>query len=290
VVGPRLGRYDPEGRLVDLPGHSSTLQARALLLCPHPQALHQRPSSQTPLSHYYPNLNPCLLRRYAQALGTFVLWVGWYGFNPGSTLAITGGLGAVASKCAVTTTLAAAAGALGCLAIYKYWGSIFSLGQTLNGVLVGLVSITAGCSVVEPYAAVIIGLIGAAVYAAVSEFIKRVLKIDDVVDAFAVHCGGGMWGLVAASLFATKVRPPCSGTTLSSVRFARTHELTGRLTHPARPRRPRTLCDRCGTLAGEPPGCLRGRRRHALRRLLRAHWPGPPGALLPALAAGCCPL
>jgi Amt family ammonium transporter len=81
--------------------------------------------------------------------------------------------------------------------------------QTLNGVLVGLVSITAGCAVVEPYAAVIIGLIGAVVYAVVSEFVKRVLKIDDVVDAFAVHCGGGMWGLIAASLFATKVRPHC---------------------------------------------------------------------------------
>jgi Amt family ammonium transporter len=164
VCGPRLGRYDAEGKLVDIPGHSSTLQA----------------------------------------LGTFILWVGWYGFNPGSTLAISGGLGAVAGKCACTTTLSGAAGAVGCLAIYKVFSHAFDLGQTLNGVLVGLVSITAGCSVVEPWAAVIIGLIGSMVYTGVSELVKRVLKIDDVVDAFAVHCGGGMWGLIAASLFATQ--------------------------------------------------------------------------------------
>ncbi|KAJ1634797.1 ammonium transporter AmtB-like domain-containing protein [Pavlovales sp. CCMP2436] len=148
VVGPRIGRYDSEGRLNDLPGHS---------------------------------LPPRSLPR--QVLGTFVLWIGWYGFNPGSTLAITGGLGVVASKCAVTTTLASAAAAIGGLALYKYWE----------------------CSIVEAFAAVIIGLIGSVVYALTSEFVKHVLKIDDVVDAFALHCGGGMWGLIAASLFATKV-------------------------------------------------------------------------------------
>jgi len=126
-----------------------------------------------------------------------------FGFNPGSTLAVTGGLGAVAAKCAVTTTLSASAGAIGCLAVYKFGAHTFELGQTLNGVLAGLVSITAGCSVVEPWAAVIIGLIGSFVYVAISEAVKRVLKIDDVVDAFAVHGGGGMWGLIAASLFAT---------------------------------------------------------------------------------------
>mmetsp|Transcript_16517 Transcript_16517/g.42135 ORF Transcript_16517/g.42135 Transcript_16517/m.42135 type:complete len:472 (-) Transcript_16517:82-1497(-) len=164
VCGPRLGRYDAEGNVIDIPGHSSTLQA----------------------------------------LGTFILWVGWYGFNPGSTLAVTGGLGAVAGKCAVTTTLSAAAGAVGCLIIYKATSHAFDLGQTLNGVLAGLVSITAGCSLVEPWAAVIIGLIGSIVYTSLSEVVKRKLKVDDVVDAFAVHCGCGMWGLIAASLFATK--------------------------------------------------------------------------------------
>jgi len=163
VVGPRIGRYDADGRLVEIPGHSSTLQA----------------------------------------LGTFILWVGWYGFNPGSTLAITG-LGDVAGRAAVTTTLSAAGGAVSCLAIYKASSHAFDLGQTLNGALAGLVSITAGCSVVEPYAAVIIGLIGALVYTGWSEFVKRKLKIDDVVDASAVHFACGAWGLLAAALFATK--------------------------------------------------------------------------------------
>lgn len=116
---------------------------------------------------------------------------------------MTGGLGAVAGKAACTTTLAGASGAVGCLAIYKISSHAFDLGQTLNGVLVGLVSITAGCSVVEPYAAVLIGLLGACVYTGLSELLKRRLKIDDVVDAFAVHGGGGMWGLIATALFAT---------------------------------------------------------------------------------------
>jgi len=163
VVGPRLGRYDPEGNVVDIPGHSATLQA----------------------------------------LGTFILWVGWYGFNPGSTLAITG-LGDVAGKTAVTTTLSAASGAVACLAIFKLSTHAFDLNQTLNGALAGLVSITAGCSVVEPYAAVIIGAVGAVVYTFWAEFVRRRLKIDDVVDASAVHYACGMWGLVSASLFATK--------------------------------------------------------------------------------------
>jgi len=163
IVGPRIGRYDADGKLIDIPGHSSTLQA----------------------------------------LGTFILWVGWYGFNPGSTLAITG-LSDVAGKTAVTTTLSAAAGAVACLGIFKMSTHAFDLNQTLNGALAGLVSITAGCSVVEPYAAVIIGAIGAAVYTAWAEFVKRKLRIDDVVDASAVHYACGMWGLIAASFFATK--------------------------------------------------------------------------------------
>ena len=87
--------------------------------------------------------------------------------------------------------------------IFKVSSHAFDLGQTLNGVLVGLVSITASCALVEPWAAVIIGLIGSVVYTALSEFVKRKLRIDDVVDAFAVHCGGGMWGLLAAGLFTT---------------------------------------------------------------------------------------
>ena len=127
-----------------------------------------------------------------------------YGFNPGSTLSVSYGQSRVAGKIAIATTLAAASGAIGCLAIYKASSHSFDLGQTLNGTLAGLVSITAGCAVVEPWAAVVIGLIGAFVYTASSEFIRRKLRIDDVVDAGAVHMCCGAWGLIAASLFATK--------------------------------------------------------------------------------------
>jgi len=164
VVGPRLGRYDLDGNVIDIPGHSSTLAA----------------------------------------LGTLILWVGWYGFNPGSTLSISNGLGAVAGKAAVTTTLSAAAGAVACLAIFKGLTHAFDLGQTLNGALAGLVSITAGCSVMDPWAAVVTGIIGAFVYTGWSEFVKKVLKVDDVVDASAVHFACGAWGLIAAAFFCTK--------------------------------------------------------------------------------------
>jgi len=143
-----------------------------------------------------------------QTLGTLILWFGWYGFNGGSTLYIVG-YGQLAAKVMVTTTISAATGALATLTI----GSIFdtlSEGKTVvkleyanNGVLAGLVGITAGCAVVEPYGAFVIGMGASAVYIFSSRFLKS-MGIDDVVDAVPVHGFCGCYGVLMASLFGTK--------------------------------------------------------------------------------------
>lgn len=136
------------------------------------------------------------------SLGVAILWFGWYGFNAGSTLMVSGGMSKVAAKAAVTTTIAAASGAVTCTLygriVYKRWELMLSL----NGVLAGLVSITANCPVVELWGAMLIGIIGACVYMGASQLLKK-LKIDDPLDAFPVHGACGVWGVLAAGIFGT---------------------------------------------------------------------------------------
>ena len=170
VLGPRIGRFHDENgaKLLEpkeMPGHSASLQI----------------------------------------LGTFILWVGWYGFNPGSTLGIMyAGAGEVASLSAVTTTIAAAADCVSALGI-RFFASpkserTYDLTAAMNGALGGLVAITASCSVVQPWAAIPIGLIAGAVYLGASNLLIK-LCIDDTVDAVPVHMANGIWGLIAAGLF-----------------------------------------------------------------------------------------
>eukprot|EP00554_Chaetoceros_debilis_P006031 CAMPEP_0194072486 /NCGR_PEP_ID=MMETSP0149-20130528/222_1 /TAXON_ID=122233 /ORGANISM="Chaetoceros debilis, Strain MM31A-1" /LENGTH=481 /DNA_ID=CAMNT_0038752377 /DNA_START=85 /DNA_END=1530 /DNA_ORIENTATION=- len=175
VLGPRIGRfYDEDGNPLDKPGE----------FAPHSVSL--------------------------QVLGTFILWFGWYGFNPGSTLLISvPGYGDVAALAAVTTTLAAAAGAVSSMFFDTLLGFLsegeaeYDLTMAMNGCLGGLVGITAGCSTVEPWAAIIIGLIAGVVYVLASKLLVK-LKIDDAVDAIPVHFFNGMWGCIATGLFASR--------------------------------------------------------------------------------------
>jgi len=175
VLGPRIGRfYDEDGNPLDKPGE----------FAPHSVSL--------------------------QVLGTFILWFGWYGFNPGSTLVISvPGYGDVAALAAVTTTLAAAAGAVSSMFFDTLLGFLsegeaeYDLTMAMNGCLGGLVGITAGCSTVEPWAAIIIGLIAGVVYVLASKLLVK-LKIDDAVDAIPVHFFNGMWGCIATGLFASR--------------------------------------------------------------------------------------
>jgi len=137
-----------------------------------------------------------------QTLGTLILWFGWYGFNGASTLYIVGYAG-VAAKTMCTTTLAAAAGAIVTVALGKKFDGLIDPGLANNGILAGLVGVTAPCSTCEPYAAVIVGIVAAFVYFFSSRMLKK-MQIDDVVDASPVHCFCGMWGVIAAGLFATQ--------------------------------------------------------------------------------------
>jgi len=165
ILGPRTGRWD---RPAEFEGHSTPLQI----------------------------------------IGTFLLWFGWYGFNPGSTLVLHG-VARDAARATVTTTLSAAAGGVTGLFLkrllpVKYGGTgVYDIGHTCNSLLGGLVAITAGCSVVEPWAAILMGAIGAAVYHLASCTMRK-FKIDDPLDAFAVHGACGAWGVIAVGIFCVK--------------------------------------------------------------------------------------
>jgi len=159
VVGPRLGKFMPNGRPRAIPGHSITLVA----------------------------------------LGVFILWVGWFGFNPGSTVS---GNDASIAMIAITTTLAAAGGAIGAMALGYFLWKHYDASLSLNGIIGGLVAITAGTANVSPGSAIIIGLIGGMVVVGGVLLLERVLKIDDPVGAISAHGFAGAWGTLAVGLFA----------------------------------------------------------------------------------------
>jgi Amt family ammonium transporter len=143
-----------------------------------------------------------------QMLGTMILWFGWYGFNPGSALLLgVDDRAGVAATAAITTTLAAASGAISALftnawCIQQKEGEfILDIVMAMNGCLCGLVSITAGCAVVTYWAAILIGIVAGWVYMFGTSALVW-LKIDDAVDAIPVHMFGGSWGVLATGLFA----------------------------------------------------------------------------------------
>ncbi|CAE7797414.1 AMT1-1 [Symbiodinium sp. CCMP2592] len=134
-------------------------------------------------------------------LGTFALWFGWYGFNPGSTLSMHDKeMGALAAQVAMNTTLSAATCGISVFLLKFVLTRKYDVGALCNGILSGLVSITAGCGNMECGSAVLTGFIGAFFYQAASSLLVR-LKIDDPVDASAVHGACGVWGLLATALF-----------------------------------------------------------------------------------------
>jgi Amt family ammonium transporter len=163
IVGPRLGKYGPGGQVNAIPGHNISIAI----------------------------------------LGMFILWFGWYGFNPGSTLGLSGGLAALAAKVAVNTTLAAGAGATCIIFLSKLRYGKFDTGLTINGALGGLVGITAPCAAVDPWAAVVIGLVAAPIVLVGVEMLDR-FHIDDPVGAVSVHGFAGVWGVLSVGLFATQ--------------------------------------------------------------------------------------
>jgi ammonium transporter, Amt family len=161
LLGPRIGRFTADGKSIPLPGHNVTFAA----------------------------------------LGVFILWVGWYGFNPGSQLTYAGAANAEATTyIALTTTISGAAGAVG--AMILAWG-IFGkpdLTMALNGALGGLVGITANCDRVDQTSALIIGFVSGALVV-VGVIMLDKLRIDDPVGAWPVHGLCGVWGGLATGIF-----------------------------------------------------------------------------------------
>lgn len=156
VIGPRLGRFAPDGTPRLIAGHNMTLLA----------------------------------------LGGFILWFGWFGFNAGSTLSVTGNIGLIA----VNTFVAAVSAVVSYIIISRVLDKAILLSDSVNASLIGLVSITAGCATTTPVFAIIIGAIASVVYILATQALLK-LKIDDVVSAVAVHGFGGAWGTLAAGLF-----------------------------------------------------------------------------------------
>lgn len=160
-LGPRLGKYDKNGHSRAIPGHSLSLAS----------------------------------------LGVFILWFGWFGFNPGSQLAASGEENRIAiSHVFLTTNLSAAAG--GMATLFTSWIKYGkpSLSLSLNGILAGLVGITAGCDMVSPVGAVIIGAICGTVLVFAIEFIDKKLHVDDPVGASSVHGVCGILGTILTGL------------------------------------------------------------------------------------------
>ncbi len=134
------------------------------------------------------------------SLGVFILWFGWFGFNPGSTVAV--GDGSALSLVAMNTNLSAAAGAITAMLTIWAIGGKPDLGMVMNGALAGLVAITAPCAQVEPLAAMVIGGVGGVIVVLGALLLDR-LRIDDPVGAVPVHGMNGIWGTLAIGLFAT---------------------------------------------------------------------------------------
>ncbi|CAB9521576.1 Ammonium transporter 1 member [Seminavis robusta] len=142
-----------------------------------------------------------------QVLGTFILWFGWFGFNGGSALLIpaTEYQSEIAAVCAINTFLASSSGCIASMLVrlikFKRSGghAVFDLTSAMNGTLCGLVAITAGCGTLEPWGAIIVGLVAGIMYPLASDLLIW-LKIDDVVDAIPVHFVGGLWGALAVGL------------------------------------------------------------------------------------------
>lgn len=135
------------------------------------------------------------------ALGVFILWFGWFGFNGGSQLAWGGDDAVGASMVVLVTNLAAAAGAVGALFLSWFKYKKPNLDMTLNGALAGLVSITAGCGNMTEGGAILAGFIGGIIVVFSMEFVEQKLKIDDAVGAFSVHGVAGAWGTLVIGLW-----------------------------------------------------------------------------------------
>ena len=161
ILKPRIGKFNSDGSPNAIPGHSIPLAS----------------------------------------LGVFILWFGWFGFNPGSTLGV--GDGSLIARVAINTNLAAATGAISAMILVWYISKKPDLSMIMNGALAGLVAVTAPCAFVEPWAAIAIGAIGG-IIVVLGVMLLDKLGIDDPVGAVPVHGLNGLWGTMSIGLFGKK--------------------------------------------------------------------------------------
>jgi Amt family ammonium transporter len=159
MLGPRIGKYGPDGRARPIPGHNMPMVV----------------------------------------LGTFILAFGWFGFNPGSTLS---GTDTHIAIIATNTMLASASGAFGAYLYLKYRFGTPDVSMLCNGMLAGMVAITAPCAFVTAPASIFIGLVAGVLVVVSAMFVENTLKIDDPVGASSVHGVNGAWGILSLGLFA----------------------------------------------------------------------------------------
>jgi ammonium transporter, Amt family len=159
LLGPRIGKYDDAGNPQTIPGHNMPLAV----------------------------------------LGVIILWVGWWGFNPGSTMAA---VGQSFADIALTTNLAAGAGVLGAMIMSYAYRRNIDVGMAGNGAIAALVAITAACAFVAPWAAIVIGFIAGVIMYTVLIVVDSI-GVDDPLGAIAAHGMGGIWGTLSCGLFAT---------------------------------------------------------------------------------------
>ncbi|WP_373501917.1 ammonium transporter [Desulfococcus sp.] len=157
VIGPRVGKFDAEGNPKAIPGHNLPFAV----------------------------------------IGGFILWLGWFGFNPGSTTTFDGNL----ARIAVMTNIAGAAGGIGAMAAIWFYAKKPDLGMTVNGFLAGMVAICAGVDVFNVFGALMIGLVAGVLVVFSVICIERFLKVDDPVGCVSVHGVCGAWGTLAYAFF-----------------------------------------------------------------------------------------
>ena len=167
LLGPRIGKYDDDGQPQTISGHNMPLAV----------------------------------------LGVIILWIGWFGFNPGSTMAA---VGASFADIALTTNLAAGAGVLGAMLISYAYRRHVDVGMAGNGAIAALVAITAACAFVDPWAAIVIGFFAGVIMYAVLMYVDSI-GVDDPLGAIAAHGMGGIWGTLSTGLFATPALVEATG-------------------------------------------------------------------------------
>ena len=167
LLGPRIGKYDEAGRPQTISGHNMPLAV----------------------------------------LGVIILWIGWWGFNPGSTMSA---VGASFADIALTTNLAAGAGVLGAMAMSYLYKRTLDVGMMGNGAIAALVAITAACAFVDPWASIVVGFVAGVMMYAVLIFVDSI-GVDDPLGAIAAHGMGGIWGTLSTGLFATPALAESAG-------------------------------------------------------------------------------